>query len=72
MISSKYVDELPPHQAIAEMEGYIEVLKDALKRCSLEPMDTPTEMGRAGSLAFEVELVGTFLASFKRAFGTMH
>ncbi|MDY6951612.1 MAG: hypothetical protein SWE60_08875 [Thermodesulfobacteriota bacterium] len=72
LIPSKYVDELPPHQAIAEMEGYIEALKDALKKSSRQAASTPAEKGKVGSLAFEMELVGTFLSFFKKAFGTMH
>lgn len=72
LIPSRYVDELPPHQAIAEMEGYIEALKAALKECSRAPVGNPMKKGRVGSLAFEMELVGTFLALFKQAFGTMH
>ncbi|MDY6987382.1 MAG: hypothetical protein SWQ30_04925 [Thermodesulfobacteriota bacterium] len=72
LIPSKYVDELPPQQAIAEMEGYIEALKDALKKSSRQTAGTPAEKGKLGSLAFEMELVGTFLSFFKKAFGTMH
>jgi hypothetical protein len=72
LIPSKYLDELPPQRAIAEMEGYIETLKDALKECSRETISTSAQEGRIGSLVFEMELVGTFLAFFRQAFGTMH
>jgi hypothetical protein len=72
LIPSKYVDGLPPYQAIAEMEEYIEILKDVLEDHPQEPMGTPMEIGRLGSLAFEIELVRTFLASFKQVYGTMH
>ena len=68
---SKYVDELPPLQAIAEMEDYIKALEDILAERSHESTGT-MRTSRLGSLAFEIDLVRSFLASFKRVYGTMH
>ena len=72
IIPSKYLEELNPHQAIAEMQEYIETLEDALKKCRHEPMRETMNSGKVGSFAFELELVRTFLASFRQVFGTMH
>ncbi len=72
MIPSEYLDELSPHQAMAEMEEYIETLENALDRYPQNPIGVRANLGKAGSLAFEVDLVRAFLASFKHTFGTMH
>jgi hypothetical protein len=72
MIPSEYLDELNPYQAIAEMQEYIETLENALGRYSQDPTGVRANIGKAGSLAFEVDLVRAFLASFKHTFGTMH
>jgi hypothetical protein len=69
---SKYLDELHPYQAIAEMQEYTQTLEDALQQCQQESMPTPAKIGKIGGLAFELELLQTFLASFKQAYGTMH
>jgi hypothetical protein len=69
---SKYLDELHPHQAIAEMQDYTQTLEDALQQCQEEFMPVPAKMGKIGGLVFELELVQTFLASFRQAYGTMH
>ena len=69
---SKYLDTLHPYQAIAEMQEYTETLENALHHYQEESMPIPAEIGKIGGLAFELELVQTFLASFKQAYGTMH
>ena len=69
---SQYLDELHPYQAIAEMQEYAQTLKDALQQCQQASMPIPAKIGKIGGLAFELELVQTFLASFKQAYGTMH
>ena len=72
IIPSEYLEALNPHQAIAEMQEYIETLKNALEQYRHEPTHEPMNIGKVGSLVFELELVRTFLASFKHVFGTMH
>ena len=72
IIPSEYLEALNPHQAIVEMQEYIETLKNGLEQYRHEPMCEPMNIGKAGSLVFELELVRTFLASFKHVFGTMH
>ncbi len=72
VMPSQYLEELHPHQAIAEMQEYIETLKDALEQYHQGPKAMLSGLGRIGSLAFELELVCTFLASFRQAYGTMH
>ena len=72
VMPSKYLDELHPYQAIAEMQEYAQKLEDALQQCQQESMPVPAKIGKIGGLAFELELVQTFLASFKQAYGTMH
>jgi hypothetical protein len=72
VMPSKYLDELHPYQAIAEMQEYAQTLEDALQQCQKEFMPIPAKIGKIGGLAFELELVQTFLASFKQAYGTMH
>lgn len=69
---SKYLDELHPYQAMAEMQEYAQTLENALQQCQEESMPIPAKIGKIGGLAFELELVQTFLASFKQAYGTMH
>jgi hypothetical protein len=69
---SQYLDELHPYQAIAEMQEYAQTLEDALQQCQQASMPIPAKIGKIGGLAFELELVQTFLASFKQAYGTMH
>ena len=69
---SKYLDELHPYQAIAEMQEYTETLENALQQWEEQSMLIPAKIGKIGGLAFELELVQTFLASFKQAYGTMH
>jgi hypothetical protein len=72
VMPSQYLDELHPYQAIAEMQEYAQTLEDALQQCQQESMPIPAKIGKIGGLAFELELVQTFLASFKQAYGTMH
>ncbi|MBW1740196.1 MAG: hypothetical protein JRJ42_03560 [Deltaproteobacteria bacterium] len=69
---SEYLETLHPHKAIAEMQEYIEMLEDALNQYDREHIWIPVNIGKVGSLAFELELVRTFLAFFKQAYGTMH
>jgi len=69
---SKYLDELHPHQAIAEMQEYAQTLENALQECEQASILLPAKIGKIGSLAFELELVRTFLTSFKQTYGTMH
>lgn len=69
---SKYLDELHPYQAIAEMQEYAQTLENALQQRQDASIPTPANIGKIGSLAFELELVRTFLTSFKQAYGTMH
>ena len=69
---SKYLNELHPYQAIAEMQEYAQALENAFQQCQHASIPIPTKIGKIGSLAFEVELVRTFLTSFKQAYGTMH
>ncbi len=72
IIPSEYLEELNPHQAIAEMQEYIETLENTLEQYRHKPMRKPTNIGKPGSLAFELEVVRTFLASFEDVYGTMH
>jgi hypothetical protein len=73
---SDYVEGLHPHQAIAEMEEYMGTLEDALGNAFEEHSDesvyAPVNTGKLGAFAFELQLVQTFLSSFKRTYGTMH
>lgn len=72
VMPSKYLDELHPYQAIMEMQEYTQTLEDALQQCQEESIPIPAKIEDIGSVAFELELVQTFLASFKQAYGTMH
>jgi len=69
---SKYLDELHPYQAIAEMQEYTQTLENALQQCQEESIPIPAKIGKIDGLVFELELVQTFLTSFKQAYGTMH
>ncbi|MBW2107581.1 MAG: hypothetical protein JRI36_02790 [Deltaproteobacteria bacterium] len=72
VMPTKYLDGLNPHKAIAEMQAYIETLENALEQHQNGPAVTPMTVHSIGALAFELELVRTFLNSFKQAYGTMH
>jgi phage terminase Nu1 subunit (DNA packaging protein) len=54
------------------MQEYTETLENALQQWQEQSMPIPAKIGKIGGLAFELELVQTFLASFKQAYGTMH
>jgi hypothetical protein len=54
------------------MQEYTQTLENALQQCQEETIPIPAKMGKIGGLVFELELVQTFLASFKQAYGTMH
>ena len=69
---TEYLEEMHPHEAIEEMQEYIETLEMTLKRNSEGSVKNHFNVKGIGSLAFELELVRTFLASFKQAYGTMH
>lgn len=69
---SDYIEGLHPYQAIAEIEEYIDTLENAFEQYSEESEYGPVVTGKLGSLVFELELVRTFLSSFKRTYGTMH
>jgi hypothetical protein len=70
IMPTEYLEELHPHQAIAELQEYIETLETAMEQYEGQPM--PMNVGRIGSLAFELELVRSFLRSFRETYGTMH
>jgi hypothetical protein len=72
VMPTEYLEEMHPHKAIAEMQEYIETLEMTLKRNTEGRVQNPFNVKGIGSLAFELELVRTFLASFKQAYGTMH
>jgi len=72
IMPTEYLEELHPHQAIAELREYIETLETAMEQYEGQPMSVPANVGRIGSLAFELELVRSFLRSFQQTYGTMH
>lgn len=72
VMPTDYLEELPPQKAISEMQEYIETLEHALERNKGPGGLNPFGIQGSGGLAFELELVRTFLASFKQAYGTMH
>jgi hypothetical protein len=72
IMPTTYVEEIHPHKAIEEIQEYIETLETALSLYQRGENNFEENMGRVGALAFELELVRTFLASFKQAYGTMH
>ncbi len=72
IMPTEYLEELHPHKAIAELQEYIETLETALEQYQDQPMNMPANVGRVGSLAFELELVKSFLRSFQETYGTMH
>lgn len=72
VMPTKYLDELNPQKAIAEMQAYIKTLENTLDEYQNSPAVTSMTAHSVGSLAFELELVRTFLNSFKQAYGTMH
>jgi hypothetical protein len=72
VMPTEYLEELHPQKAISEMHEYIETLEDALEKHRGGGAFNPLRFRGLGSLAFELELVRTFLASFKQAYGTMH
>ena len=72
VMPTEYLEEMHPHDAIEEMQEYIETLEVTLNRYERKTFMKPMNVQGIGSLAFELELVRTFLASFKQAYGTMH
>ena len=72
VMPTEYLEELHPKEAISQMQEYIEALENALEQHRGGGAFNPMRMQGLGSLAFELELVRTFLASFKQAYGTMH
>ncbi len=72
VMPTDYLEELHPHQAISEMKEYVKDLGVALEEYSRNPQYTPFGVSGIGGLAFEFELVRTFLASFEQVYGTMH
>ena len=72
VMPTEYLEEMHPHDAIEEMQEYIETLEVTLNRYERKTVMKPLNVQGVGSLAFELELVRTFLASFKQAYGTMH
>jgi hypothetical protein len=72
VMPTDYLEELHPHKAITEMQEYIETLENAMSQYEGGRVFNPVKVQGIGSLAFELELVRTFLASFKQAYGTMH
>jgi hypothetical protein len=72
IMPTNYVEKLHPHQAIAELEEYIATLESVMEKYYQGNVTELKKMGRIGSIAFELELVRTFLTSFKQVYGTMH
>jgi hypothetical protein len=72
VMPTKYLEELHPQEAISEMQEYIETLEDVLEQHRSRGVFIPQRIQGVGSIGFELELVRTFLASFKQAYGTMH
>lgn len=72
VIPTNYLEELHPQKAISEMQEYIDTLENALEHHGSQSNFDPLKFHGLGSLAFELELVRTFLASFKQVYGTMH
>ena len=72
VMPTAYLEELHPHEAIAEMQEYIETLEDVLVKKQNSETGHVFKLQGIGSLAFELELVRSFLASFKQAYETMH
>ena len=72
VMPTEYLEEMHPHEAIAEMQEYIETLEHTLLQYTQENAVNPLNVKGIGSLAFELELVRTFLATFKQTYGTMH
>jgi hypothetical protein len=73
---TRYLERLHPHQAVNELEDYIEILHDALFRYQ----DTFSEVDLKGSenvrkiqrLIFEVEACQDYIAHLREHYRTMH
>jgi hypothetical protein len=72
VMPTEYLEEMHPHEAIEEMQEYIETLENTLTRHERGTVINPLNVQGIGSLAFELDLVRTFLVSFKQVYGTMH
>jgi hypothetical protein len=59
---SEYLNNLHPHQAIAELKAHIESLQDELGKYAAEDMENPDISATACNLRLQLKLAQTYLA----------
>ena len=63
---SKYLKKLHPEDVIAELEAYVQSLKDKLMKYSQQDVDVPKIRKRINKLGSELDIAKKYLAHFKK------
>lgn len=76
VIPSEYLQELPAHKAIAELQAYVDVLRDVLKQYRQtftdEDLEKPENFAKMRKVAFELDVCESYLAFLEKNHKTIH
>ncbi len=76
VIPSKHLQQLPPHKAIAELQSYVDTLKDVLKHCRQtftdEDLEKPENFGEIRRVTFELDVCKSYLEFLEKDHKTIH
>jgi len=73
---SKHLKKLHPHKAIAELQAYVDGLKDLLayyhQTFSDEKLDKPENLAKVRKATFELDVSESYLSYLRKHYITMH
>ncbi len=73
---SKRLQKLHPHKAIAELQEYVDGVKELLahyhQTFDEEDFDKPENLGKLKKAAFELDVSESYLAYLKKHYQTVH
>jgi len=73
---TEFLEKLPPHKAIAELQTFVDGLKDVLKKYQQtftdEHLQIPENFGKVGRAIFERDVAQSYLDHLKKRYTTKH
>ena len=73
---SKYLQKLHPHKAIAELQIFVNELKDVLKQYHQtftdQDLEKPEYFGKMRKVTFELDVSESYLGYLKKHYKTIH
>jgi hypothetical protein len=73
---SKYLQKLHPHEAIAELQVFVDGIRGLLttyhENLTQQQLENPENLGKVSKATFELDVSESYLAYLKKHYGTIH